>query len=370
MATVPDQLLRPWLEQQGDRLERIAQAHRIALRVQGGVITPRTVRFHLAVDPQVPLARLNELEEDLALVLGVPSARLARRDGVLAIEVPRPGAASVSLVRLQAGLPPLPPYSALLGRDTEGAPLVLRLGSSLPHILVAGTAGAGKTTLLRCILLSLALLHRSDDLRLVLADTQEHELAPFGPFPHLIGPVLRDVAATEKRLTWLVEELAWREESGVRLPRVVVAIDNVADLVHSGTVASELLTRLATRGQDFGFHLLLATHTPDMLPVLLRTNLPGRLVGRVTSAQEAVAASGIKGTGAERLSGRGAFLIVTPGDCSQFQAAYASTEEISVAGELLQADETPAARLPSLPQPVPLAPPRLFDRLRAAFARP
>jgi S-DNA-T family DNA segregation ATPase FtsK/SpoIIIE len=354
---VQEHPLRPWLEQQADRIERIGQAHRLAVRVQGGVVTPRLVRFHLALDPRVPLKRLAALEEDLALALSVPSARLTRRDGVLALEVPRPGSATVSLVRLQAGLPPLPPGTALLGRDEEGAPLLLRLTSpEISHVLIAGTTGSGKTALARGMLTSLALVHSPEELRLVLVDPKGRGLAAFAGLPHVVGEVLREEAAVEKRLTWLVEEMAWREESGVRLPRVVVAVDEVADLVAGSAAAGELLTRLATRGREAGLHLLLCTQKPtaEALGTLLRANLPCRVIGRVTSAQEAVVASGIKGTGAERLLGRGDFLLVAGGEVVRFQAGYVSSEEIGVMVEMLRAEVAGPAALPAPAEmPVP-----------------
>jgi S-DNA-T family DNA segregation ATPase FtsK/SpoIIIE len=347
---VQEHPLRPWLEQQADRIERIGQAHRLAVRVQGGVVTPRLVRFHLALDPSIPLKRLAALEEDLALALSVPSARLARRDGVLALEVPRPGPATVSLVRLQAGLPPLPPGTALLGRDEEGAPLLLRLASpEVSHLLIAGTTGSGKTALARGLLTSLALVHSPDELRLVLVDPKGRGFGPLAGLPHVVGAVLRDMAALEKRLTWLVEEMAWREESGVRAPRVVVAVDEVADVVAAAPAVGELLTRLATRGREAGLHLVLCTQKPtaEALGSLLRANLPCRLVGRVTSAQEAVVASGIKGTGAERLLGRGDFLLVAGGEVVRFQAGYVSSEEIGVMVEMLQAEAGAPQALPA-----------------------
>ena len=347
---VQDHPLRPWLEGQANRIERVCAAHRLHLRVQGGVVTPRLVRFHLALDPSIPLKRLAALEEDLALALNAPTARLARRDGVLALEVARPGAATLSLVRLQAGLPPLPAGTALLGRDEEGAPLLLRLAApEVSHLLIAGTTGSGKTALLRGLLTSLVLVNDPQELRLVLIDPKGRGLAPFAGLPHLVGEVLREGEAVEKRLGWLVEEMAWREERGVRAPRVVVAVDEVADLLAGSAAAGESLTRLATRGREAGLHLVLCTQKPtaEALGGLLRANLPCRLVGRVVSAGEAVMASGIKGTGAERLLGRGDFLLVAAGEVVRFQAGYVSGEEIAVMVEMLRAEE--GAGRPALP---------------------
>lgn len=342
---VQEHPLRPWLEEQANRIEHLCRAHRLAVRVQGGVVTPRLVRFHLAVDPAIPLKRLAGLEEDLALALRVASARLARRDGVLALEVPRPGSAPLSLVRLQAGLPPLPPHTALLGRDEEGSPLLLRYTApEVSHLLVAGTTGSGKTALVRAILTSLALVQPPEELRYLLVDPKGRGLGAFAGLPHLAAAPLREAGEVEKRLTWLCEEMVWREQTGVRTPRVLVVVDELADLLAGSPGVGELLTRLAARGREAGLHLLLCTQKPtaEAIGGVLRANLPCRLVGRVVSAQEAALAAGIKGTGAERLLGRGDFVLVVGGEVVRFQAAYVSGEEVAVMVEMLREEERAA----------------------------
>jgi S-DNA-T family DNA segregation ATPase FtsK/SpoIIIE len=47
-----------------------------------------------------------------------------------------------------------------------------------------------------------------------------------------------------------------------------------------------------------------------------------RLVGRVSSTEDARVAAGLSGTGAERLLGRGDFLAVAGGQTTRFQAAW------------------------------------------------
>jgi len=84
-----------------------------------------------------------------------------------------------------------------------------------------------------------------------------------------------------------------------------------------------------------------------------------RLVGRVTSVEDARTASGWSGTGAERLLGRGDFLAVAEGRVMRFQAAYVSPAEIREAvacltqgGPLPATFLAPPARRVSLPWPV------------------
>ncbi|MBN1484915.1 MAG: DNA translocase FtsK [Chloroflexia bacterium] len=334
-----DHPLRPWLDHQADRIEQLCQAHRVPVQVQGGVVTPRLVRFHLALSPRVSLKRLDALQEDLALALNAPSARLSRSNGTLALEVPRPQPAGISLVRLQAMLPALPGDTALLGRDEEGTPLLLRLSApEVTHLLIAGTTGSGKTALARSILASLALANDPDDLRLLLIDPKGHGFGVFAGLPHLLAPPVRQESEALRRLEWLVQEMEWREGQRVRAPIVVVGVDEVADLVAQEPRVGELLTRLAARGRESGLHLLLSTQKPtaEAIGSLLRSNLPCRLTGRVLSAQDAVVATGIKRSGAERLLGRGDFLLVSGGEALRFQAAYISAEEIGVMVEMFE----------------------------------
>ena len=65
----------------------------------------------------------------------------------------------------------------------------------------------------------------------------------------------------------------------------------------------------------------------------MKANFPVRLVGRVMSGQDALLAAGVGGTGAERLGGRGAFVMVAEGRVRRLQAAYISEGELERLGE-------------------------------------
>jgi DNA segregation ATPase FtsK/SpoIIIE-like protein len=59
----------------------------------------------------------------------------------------------------------------------------------------------------------------------------------------------------------------------------------------------------------------------------VKANLPVRLVGRVSSADDARVATGVAGTGAEKLMGNGDFLAVAGGNVTRFQSAYLSAHD-------------------------------------------
>jgi DNA segregation ATPase FtsK/SpoIIIE-like protein len=77
--------------------------------------------------------------------------------------------------------------------------------------------------------------------------------------------------------------------------------------------------------------------TVDAIGSLVKSNFPVRLVGSVASAEDAKVASGLAGTGAEKLLGRGDFLLVMKGEVVRFQAAYVSEGEVAaIVGKLRQ----------------------------------
>ncbi len=327
-----------WLEQRADWIEQTCQAGRCPVDVRGGTVTSTRIHFYLAPAPATRPDRLLGLAPDLSAVLDAP-ARLVRDNGRITLTIPRPAPPTIDLVKLQAGLPPLSTCTALLGRSEEGNPLLLRLSNrETGHVLIAGTRGAGKTTLVRAILTSLALANEPDDLRLLLVDPRGHSFAPFSDLPHLFGQVLREASAIERRLTWLAEEMIWRRRHGVRTPRVVVAIDEVADLLVGYPELEAPITRLAVRGGEAGIHLLLCTQEPTAPAIgrLLKDNVPCRIVGQVADAREAAAATGVKGSGAEYLRGQGDFLLAAGGEVLRFQAASIDTGKIAVMVEMFQ----------------------------------
>jgi S-DNA-T family DNA segregation ATPase FtsK/SpoIIIE len=60
---------------------------------------------------------------------------------------------------------------------------------------------------------------------------------------------------------------------------------------------------------------------------MLKANFPVRVVGKVGSVEDARVAAGISGTGAEKLLGRGDFVIVAAGNTIRFQAAWVPTQD-------------------------------------------
>jgi S-DNA-T family DNA segregation ATPase FtsK/SpoIIIE len=163
--------------------------------------------------------------------------------------------------------------------------------------------------------------------QLLLIDPKGRSFSCLSALPHLLCPPLSSVADSVDQLNWLVQEMERRDRRGVNAPRIVVFLDELADLLMLGGKELEFaLTRLSQRGREAGVHLVACTQKPTAAVIgsLTKANFPVRLVGSVTSPEEAKVAAGISGSGAERLQGRGDFLLVLKGHSTRFCAAYVS----------------------------------------------
>ncbi len=336
---------RRTLECQADRIEAVLAKHKVPGRVSGGLVSPRWIKFNVIPALGARVSKVKGLAEELALALNSDSCRVSRQGNVLAVELPRSDPRPIRLLPLQKRLTEtrarsshgqragIPFGTALLGLAEDGAPLLVRLPSpDVAHLLIAGTTGSGKTALARTLIASLALNHRRAQLGFVLIDPKGRAFEPLVDLPHLLRPVLRRPEEAGRALADLVEVMLERDRERRCEPRVVVVIDELADLLMSaGSEAAQALTRLAQRGREAGVHLIAGTQKPasSVVGSLAKANFPVRLVGRVTSAHDALCAAGIGGSGAERLSGRGDFLAIAAGaGVTRFQAAYISEGEL------------------------------------------
>jgi DNA segregation ATPase FtsK/SpoIIIE, S-DNA-T family len=322
---------REYLESQADRIEHLLASHRVPVRVAGGAINPRWIRFELAPAAGAKIATIRNLSEELSLALGVPDVRLGREGQTLTLDVSRPDAQPVRLLTLLGQLSHLPPHIACLGLAEDGRPLLIRLSSpDVAHILVAGATGSGKTELMRSLLMSLALGHRQSQLQLALVDPKGRGFAPLARLPHLLAPIAATPEDAAELLNHMVAEMERRDRDGLSSPLIVVAVDELTDLMMSaGRSVETALTRLTQRGREAGIHVVAGVQKPAsaVLGPILKANFPARLVGRVGSTEDARVASGVAASGAERLQGHGDFLAVAAGAVTRFQAAWLSPQD-------------------------------------------
>lgn len=350
---MPDPL-KPYLEYQADRVEAVLAAHKAPARVTGGTVGPRLVRFFLNPAPHIRFASIKRLADDLALAMRVPTLSVDRDPNGVVLAFANPDPRPVTLGPLLDAVQPVPPATALLGLTDAGLPLLARLSApEVAHVLVAGTTGSGKSVLLRTMATSLCLTQSPAALRILCFDPKNRTFAPLAAAPHLARPPITDPSEAREALDSLLRTMALRDRrrespGSPATPYLVLFIDELADLLLTAdTAVTTALTRLVQRGREAGIHLVSATQHPAaaLLGSVMRANFPLRLVGRVTSAQDARVASGRGGTDAHLLNGRGDFLAISSGDTPlRFQVAHIPPDEITARIHALRPQ-------PALPKP-------------------
>lgn len=226
-----------------------------------------------------------------------------------------------------------------LGLTKEGAVFVLDL-TKMPNLLIAGATGTGKSVCVNSIIVSLLYKARPDEVKFILIDTKGMELGLYDGIPHMATPVITDAGRASAALKWAVAQTEGRQQElsrwGVRdiagfneevarrnrrgdfdeagepwrpLPYIVVAVDEIADLVNSVYEVEEPLTRLAQTARSAGIHLVVATQRPsaDVVAGIIKAGFPARISFKVSSKVDSRIA--IDGDGAERLLGRGDMLF-------------------------------------------------------------
>lgn len=326
---------------QADRIEAVLLSHKAPARVTGGRVSSRTIQFHLQLAPATKVGKVQALNEEIALALDAPAARVNRSNGRLNVEVPRNDSRHIGFLDLAGELSRdrqlvralQVPGTGLVGVDVEGVPLLVRLASpEVTHILIAGTTGSGKTEIMRTLLASLVYFQKPREIQLVLVDAKGSAFRVFENLPHMLAAAGRTSEETITRLRWLEAEMERRQDEGITCPRIIVALDELADLLLQGGQELQVhLSRLAQRGRSAGISIIACTQKPTTGAIgsLIKANFPVRLVGKVTSADEARVACGIGGSGAERLAGRGDFVLVAGSEMVRFQAAYLAPEEFA-----------------------------------------
>ncbi len=301
---------------QANQIEQILHDNGLIVRVAGGDAGPRMVNYRVQVygNQASLIPNIRRLDQILALRLGVQGEICIQRDGgQIRIGIPHNQPRPTYLESLYRTVN-YPPHTMVVGVGDDLLPVALRLEHpGVAHALVAGTTGSGKTTLMTTMILSLAANTSPEEARLVAIDPKGGEFDAVSGLPHLITTIRGvDDGAVMTALSQLLSEMEQRSKGRRQLPRLYVFIDELADLMAViGKPFRDGLTRLAQRGRGAGIHIIAGTQKPtsESLGSLVIANFPTRVVGAVTSANDAVVASGVSGSGAEKLMGQGDFLL-------------------------------------------------------------
>ena len=369
------------LEQLSELLEIKLQEFNVKASVVNAIPGPVVTRFEVDLAAGVKASKVTGISRDLARSLSMASLRVVEvipGKPYIGIEVPNKKREMVRLIELlntEKYKDPKAQISMAMGKDIGGNPIITDLARA-PHMLVAGTTGSGKSVLVNSMLLSMLLKYTPNDLRLILIDPKQLELANYNDIPHLLTPVVTDMTEAASSLSWCVAEMErryqlmsllkvrklnefnkkviaaekagkpmldplWRPNDNVSidqapklktLPMIVIVADEFADMIMQvGKQAEELITRLAQKSRAAGIHLMLATQRPsvDVITGLIKANIPVRAALRVNSKVDSrtILDSG----GAEDMLGNGDMLFLGPGQIEpdRVHGAYVSDEEVN-----------------------------------------
>ncbi len=351
---ISEQSVRPderTINQVAGLIEKSLSEFGIPAKVVGFRIGPTVTQF--AVQPgfikkgteedaqqmKVRVAQIASLQKDLALALSAERLRIEAPvpgRSFVGIEVPNPRSTMVRLrplLETEAFYKVGSPLAVALGRDVSGNPVVADL-ARMPHLLIAGTTGSGKSVCIAALTACLAMNNAPEDLRLVMIDSKMVELIRFNGLPHLYGKVETDIQRILGVLRWVVVEMEHRyklleaakardidsynrrlqhRKEAQTLPRIVVLIDEMADLMMSAPDQTEHnLVRLAQMARATGIHLVVATQRPstDVVTGLIKANFPARVSFAVASQVDSRVI--LDAPGAETLLGHGDMLFLNP----------------------------------------------------------
>lgn len=305
---------------------------------------------------KVRISQISGLTRDLALALKAERLRIEAPvpgESYVGIEVPN---SDHTIVRLRPLLES-PEYAEIksplavpLGRGVSGQPVVSDL-ASMPHLLIAGTTNSGKSVCIAALTMALVMNNNPDDLKLVMVDPKMVELKRFNGLPHLLGEVETDVERIMAVLRWATTEMDNRyrllevvharnlvtynqkmDKLGKpRMPRIVMLIDELADLMISAPTDTEsAIVRLAQKARAVGIHLIVATQRPstDVVTGVIKANFPTRISFTVASSVDSRVILDV--SGAETLLGKGDLLFLHPetGHPQRAQGVMVSDHEI------------------------------------------
>jgi S-DNA-T family DNA segregation ATPase FtsK/SpoIIIE len=347
---------------------------------------PLVTTYEFRPAPGIKANRVMAMADDLALAMRCESVRVVPNipgKGVMGFEIPNEGRARITLREVLGSRGYAESEATLslaLGKDIFGEPVVRDL-SKMPHLLIAGATGSGKSVALHTMILSILFRATPEEVRFILVDPKMLELTPYEGIPHLYHSVLTQPREAGQVLKWAVGEMTGRyqlmQENGVRhidaynqfvekrarsafrpktrngeseelvrLPYIVIVIDELADLVMTTASRREVedtITRLTQMARAAGIHLIFATQRPsvDVLTGVIKANFPARISFKVASQYDSRTI--LEQSGAESLLGFGDMLFLQPGvgGILRLHGPYVGEGEIQRVVEHLRAQGEP-----------------------------
>lgn len=325
---------------------------------------PSVTQYEMEIQSGTKLSRLLSINREISLALAKKDVRIQAPipgKSTVGIEIANDTTSPVSLREILETVPSNKVNSKLLvalGKNIMGNSIYCEIDKT-PHLLVAGATGSGKSVCINCMIASILMRTKPDEVKLMMVDPKKVELSMYNGIPHLMMPVVTDPKKASVALQKIVSEMEsrydlfseknvkniatyneWVEKQNAHLPEdakikkmpyIVVIVDELADLmlVASKEVEDSIM-RITQMARAAGIHLIIATQRPstDVITGVVKANIPSRISFAVSSSIDSRTILDMMG--AEKLLGKGDMLFLPMGENApqRVQGAYVSDEEL------------------------------------------
>lgn len=346
------------------KLERVLSDFGIHSKVVEVNVGPSVTQYELEISSGTKMSKITSLNKEISLALAKKDVR---------IQAPIPGKSTVGIELANDCITPVGLREILesFPKNKEDSKLMVALGKNImgnsifceidktPHLLVAGATGSGKSVCINCIIASILMRAKPNEVKLVLVDPKKVELSMYNGIPHLLMPVVTDPRKANEALKRIVVEMEERydrfsdhnvknikgynewvdkenanlpdESKHAKMPYIVVIVDELADLMMvASKEVEDSIMRITQMARAAGIHLIIATQRPstDVITGVIKANIPSRIAFAVSSNIDSRTI--LDQGGAEKLLGKGDMLFSPMGDITpvRVQGAYVSDDDL------------------------------------------
>ena len=351
-----------------DRITQVLKNFGVEISSIKATIGPTITLYEITPAPGVKIAKIRNLENDIALNLSAIGVRIIAPipgKGTIGIEVPNQNPVIVSMEsilnskKFQDTTFELP---IALGKTITNEVFMVDM-AKMPHLLVAGATGQGKSVGLNAIITSLLYKKHPAELKIVMVDPKKVEFSIYAPIEnHFLAKIpgegdaiITDVTKVIQTLNSLCQEMDTRydllKKARVRnikeynakfverqlnpenghhyMPYIVVVIDEFGDLIMTAGKEVELpIARIAQLARAVGMHMIIATQRPttNIITGTIKANFPARMAFKVMSQVDSRTI--LDGKGADQLVGKGDMLFLAGNTPTRVQCAFVDTPEV------------------------------------------
>ncbi len=352
------------IENNIEKLERVLKDFGIIGKVVEVNVGPSVTQYELEIKSGTKVSKITSLSKEISLALAKKDVRIQAPipgKSTVGIELANDTTQMVGLREILETIPQNKNNSKLLvalGKNIMGNSIYCEIDKT-PHLLVAGSTGSGKSVCINCIIASILMRTKPNEVKLVLVDPKKVELSMYNGIPHLLIPVVTDPKKASDALKRIVREMEdrydifsdkgvknittyneWVDKQNEKLPEsehknhmsyIVVIVDELADLMMvASKEVEDSIMRITQMARAAGIHLIVATQRPstDVITGVVKANIPSRISFAVSSNIDSRTILDM--SGAEKLLGKGDMLFLPMGENApvRVQGAYVSDEDL------------------------------------------